>query len=342
MSDEVKKTILGLTVKQWVVKTIGLVIGLVLVSTVTKSTGFPPIFTTLFSIYVVACYLFYIIIDLPPMKPLTGTRAFIYLMITFVMFSGIYAGAGTILPQFDPINEIAKLNKPPFKMAGAAGPELIAAGLEVFEANKCFNCHQAIGKGTSERGPNFDIHQIALKLPDELKEDILEPRKRFAKGFLDKKSKKAMPTYYAEEISTDEMAALLAFLGSLWNKEKMPERGKADGEEPMLSWSDDPEILAIAQEVFEGKAYEDLNCAACHGKDGTPLMDGARDFRDPNAESKRPGREGQKLKDWSDADWFDSVSNGIEDTPMMAWLEEYPPRAIWLAIAYAKQFSKGK
>ncbi|MFQ5432711.1 MAG: c-type cytochrome [Nitrospinota bacterium] len=340
MTDDVKRTILGLTVKQWVVKTAGLVIGLIAVVNVTKSAGFPPIFTKLFSIYVIACYLFYILIDLPPMKPLTGFRAFLYLMITFFLFSAIYSGAGRSLPQFNPLNEIAKINKPPFKMGEAAGPELIAAGLEVFETNKCFNCHQAAGKGTSNRGPNFDLHQIGLLPKDDLMGDILDPRKEQAKGFEDPKSKKAMPTYYGEEISKDEMAALLAFLGTLWNKEKMPVRGKVEGTEPMLKWSEDPEIIAMGQQVFEGKMYEDLNCSACHGKDGVPLMDGARDLRNPESESKRPGREGEKLKDWTDADWFDSVSNGIEDTPMMPWLEEYPPRAIWLAIAYAQQFHK--
>jgi mono/diheme cytochrome c family protein len=340
MSDKTGRRILGLTAKQWIRKTAGFIIGIIILFKVTDSAGFPIIFTKLFAIYVTACYLFYIIIDLPPMKPLTDRRAFIYLLVTFFGFSGIYAGASASLPQFDPSVEIAKLNKPPFKLGEAAGPELIAAGLEVFEINKCFNCHQAVGKGTSNRGPNFDTHQIGLRPKDELKEDILNPRKRFAKGFEDAKSKKAMPTYYGEEISDDEFEALLAFLSSIWNKDKMPVRGKMDSNDPILKWNEDPEIIALGQEVFEGKMYEDLNCSACHGRDGVPLMDGARDFRDPNATSKRPGHEGKKIKDWTDADWFDSVSNGIEDTPMMAWLEEYPPRAIWLAIAYAQQFHK--
>ena len=59
MTGDVKKTILGLTVKQWAVKTTGLVIGLTAVVGATKSAGFPVIFTKLFSIYVVACYLFH-------------------------------------------------------------------------------------------------------------------------------------------------------------------------------------------------------------------------------------------------------------------------------------------
>ena len=83
--------------------------------------------------------------------------------------------------------------------------------------------------------------------------------------------------------------------------------------------------------------YEDLNCGVCHGKDGIPLMEGARDLRNPQSQSRHSDR---LLKDWTDADWFHSVSEGIEDTPMAAWIEEYPPKAIWLAIAYAKQFHK--
>lgn len=333
------KRILGLSTRQWIIKIMGLVIGLSVVYQVTQAVGFPIIFTKLFSIYVVACFLFYVIIDLPPMKPLTRGRATIYLFITIFGFSFIYAKAAALLPQFDPQIEIAKINKPPINLGTLAGPEVIAAGKELFETNKCFNCHKASGTGSSTRGPNFDLIQVGLNTPDELKEAILDPRKLVAKGFEDAKSKKAMPTYYNEEINDDEMTALVAFLQSLWTKDEIPMRGKEDMG-PLVPWDEDPEIIAIGQQVFEGELYDDLNCAACHGKDGVPLMEGARDLRDPNAESAVNG--GKKLKDMTNAEWFKSVSEGVEDTPMMAWIEDYPPKAIWLAIAYAKQFHKKK
>lgn len=337
MNSQNNRTILGLTAKQWVKKIAGLIIGLTFVIGGTIYTGFPIIFTKLFSIYTVACFLFYVIIDLPPMKPLTGGRALIYLLITFLGFSIFYSQAAANLPQFDPKYEIAKINKPPLDIGSIAGPEMIAAGLEVFEQNKCFNCHQCGGKGSSNRGPHFDLVQIGLKTKDELMDDIIHPRKTQSKGFEDPKSRKAMPDYYGEDISKDEFKALLAFIQSIWSKELMPLRGKKDSDVPMVRWDEDPEMIALGKKVFEGQIYEDLNCAACHGKDGIPIMDGARDFRDPNALSKRNGK---KLKDWTDADWFDSVANGVEDTPMMPWIEDYPPKAIWLAISYAKQFHK--
>ncbi|MBI5237697.1 MAG: c-type cytochrome, partial [Deltaproteobacteria bacterium] len=219
--------------------------------------------------------------------------------------------------------------------------EAIKAGEAVYKKNKCANCHKFKEMGTSMRGPNFDLVQIGLMDDKWLKMSIVDPRKEAAKGFEDQKSKTAMPTYFGEEVSEDEMGALIAFLRTGWSKEQVPVRGKEDVG-PMVRWDDDPEMLALGKEVFEGNLYPGLNCSVCHGKDGIPIMQGARDLRDPNSVSKRPDREGKKLKDWTDADWFDSVSKGIPKTPMMAWLEQYPPRAIWLAVIYSKQFSKGK
>jgi len=104
-----------------------------------------------------------------------------------------------------------------------------------------------------------------------------------------------------------------------------------------MRWDEDPEIIALGKKVFEGETYEDLFCAGCHGKDGAFLINGARDLRTSQSVSRNHDR---LLKDWTDADWFKSVSLGVPPSPMMAWLDEYPPKAIWLAIAYAKQFHK--
>ncbi|MCR4287131.1 MAG: cytochrome c [Deltaproteobacteria bacterium] len=326
---------------KFIKKFIAYVIGAVILTAVTNKAGFPPLFIVIFNVYAFACFLFYVIIDLPAMKQLTGWRAFVYLIATFALFSGLYTGVTAFLPQFNPEIEIAEIRKPPVKLATLSGPEVVKAGEAVFNKNKCANCHKFKGTGTSMRGPHFDLVQIGLEDEKWLKEAIVNPRKDAAKGFEDQKSKTAMPTYFGEEILEDEMGALLAFLKTGWSKENMPVRGKEDVG-PMVRWDEDPEMLALGKEAFEGNLYPGLNCTVCHGKDGIPIMQGARDLRDPNAISKRPGREGKKLKDWTDADWFDSVANGIPKTPMMAWLEQNPPRSIWLAIAYAKQFSKGK
>lgn len=317
------------------------IIGAAILTAITNKAGFPPVFIIIFNVYAFACFLFYVIIDLPAMKQLTGWRAFVYLIVTFALFSGLYTGVAAFLPQFNPEFEIEELRKPPVKLAALSGPEVVKAGEDVFKKNKCANCHKFKGMGTSMRGPNFDLVQIGLEDEKWLKEAIINPRKDATKGFEDQKSKTAMPTYFGEEISEDEMGALIAYLQTGWSKENMPVRGKEDAG-PMVRWDEDPEMLALGKKAFEGKIHRDLNCSKCHGKDGIPTDDDVRDLRNPNSESKRPGREKQKLKDWTDADWFDSVANGIPDSEMDAWLEDYPPRSIWLGIAYAKQFSKGQ
>lgn len=320
-------------------KVIAYIIGTVVVSVVASKAGFPPLFVVIFDVYVFACFLFYIIIDLPPMKRHTGIRTFVNLVFTFALFSAIYIGVTAFLPQFDPEYERAEIRKPPLRLAGFAGPEAIKAGEDVFNKNKCANCHKFKGKGTSIRGPNFDLMQIGLRDRDWLIDAIIDPREEQPFGFEDAKSKTAMPIYFGEDITEDEMGALIAYLQTGWNGEQMPMIGKEDV--GMVRWDEDPKMLALAKRTFFGKEYKDLNCSTCHGKDGIPTDDETKDLRDPDGESERPGRKGQKLKDWSDADWFDSVSNGVDDSEMEPWLELYPPRAIWLGIVYAKQFSKG-
>ena len=127
------------------------------------------------------------------------------LLATYALASGIFITATAKLPQFDPEFELAKLNKPPLVLGDAAGPEVIAAGREVFQNNKCFNCHKVFWEGNSDRGPNLGTKQIGLYSKDYIKEQILDPRKKQSPGFDDPKSIKAMPTYYDEDLSEDEL-----------------------------------------------------------------------------------------------------------------------------------------
>jgi hypothetical protein len=66
-------------------------------------------------------------------------------------------------------------------------------------------------------------------------------------------------------------------------------------------------------------------------------MEGARDLRNPLSKSRNHDKP---MKDWTDADWFKSVAHGIEETPMMPWIDDYPVKAIWLALTYDSQFHK--
>lgn len=318
----------------WLKKVIWYILSVVVISVGTGYVGFTYPFIFIFNLFVFAAFLLYILIDLPPLKHPESTSGRIGLLLgTFFVGGVIYTIVGFVLPQFDPQFEIAKINRPPFVRV-EPGPKLIAAGKEVFMANKCINCHKAAGEGSSDRGPDFDLWQMGLQPPEYLKEHILDPKKKQAKGFEDEKSRKAMPTYFGEEISALEMDALVAFIGTLWNHEKMPVRGKAGA---YIPWDEDPEMIALGQKVFEGEIYEDLNCAVCHGKDGVALMEGARDLRNPLSKSRNHDRV---MKNWTHADWFKSVAHGVEETPMMSWIDDYPARAIWLALTYDSQFHK--
>ena len=261
------------------------------------------------------------------------------LLATYALASGIFITVTAQLPQFDPEFELAKLNKPPVKLSGLAGPEVIAAGREIFENNKCFNCHKVFWEGNSDRGPNLGTKQIGLYSDDYIKEQILEPRKKQAPGFEDPKSVKAMPTYYGDDIEGDEMVALIAYLKTMRDPTHMPVEGKFPNQ---WTWWDDPEIIKQGQTVFEGTepATEGLNCAVCHGKDGIPMMTGALDFRNENHKDtdKMPDHIDDLLKDWPDALWYKRVTRGVTGSPMAPWGTIFPHLYLWKAEAYARTF----
>ena len=262
------------------------------------------------------------------------------LLATYALASGIFITVTAQLPQFDPEFELSKLNKPPVKLSGLAGPEVIAAGREVFENNKCFNCHKVFYEGNSDRGPNLGTKQIGLYSEDYIKEQILEPRKIQAPGYDDPKSYKAMPTYYGDDIGDDEMVALVSYLKTLRDPTHMPVEGKFPNQ---WTWWDDPKIVAEGKQVFEGlePATEGLNCAVCHGKDGIPMMTGALDFRNENNidSLKIPDRlEGVVLKDWPDHLWYKRVTRGVVGTPMAPWGMIFQHLYLWKAEAYARTF----
>jgi len=262
------------------------------------------------------------------------------LLATYALASGIFIGVTAQLPQFDPEFELAKLNKPPIKLTGLAGPEVIAAGREVFENNKCFNCHKVFWEGNSDRGPNLGTKQIGLYSDDYIKEQILDPRKIQAPGFDDPKSYKAMPTYYGDDIDDDEMTALVAYLKTMRDPTHMPVEGKFGNQ---WTWWDDKDVIAEGKQVFEGvhPATDGLNCAVCHGKDGIPMMTGALDFRDPNNKdtTKIEGDHTDKLlKDWPDDLWYRRVTRGVPNTPMAPWGMIFNHLYLWKAEAYARTF----
>ena len=264
----------------------------------------------------------------------------IRILTTYALASAIFIVVTAQLPQFDPEIELAKLNKPPVVLAGLAGPEVIAAGREVFENNKCFNCHKVFWEGNSDRGPNLGSKQIGLYSEDYIKGQILNPRENQAPGFEDPKSKKAMPTYYGDDLSEDELSVLVSYLKTLRDPTHMPVEGKFPNQ---WTWWDDKDAIAEGKLVFEGThpQTEGLLCAVCHGTDGIPMMTGALDFRNENNPdtTKIEGDHTDKLlKDWPDALWYRRVTRGVPETPMAAWGMIFPHLYLWKAEAYARTF----
>ena len=303
--------------------------------------GFPVWWQIEFVAFAFVGLAFFLLLDTRTLKPEKSNFSWAFrLLTTYALASGLFITITAFLPQFDPQVEVDKLNRPPLKLSGLAGPEVIAAGREVFENNKCFNCHKVFWEGNSDRGPNLGTRQIGLYSEDYIKEQILDPRKDQAPGYEDKKSKKAMPTYYGEDLSEDELSALISYLKTLRNPTSMPVEGKFPNQ---WTWWDDPKIIAEGKVVFEGfePATEGLNCAVCHGTEGIPMMTGALDFR--NAENmdteKMPDRlDGVKMKDWPDALWYKRVTRGIDGTPMAPWGMIFQHLYLWKAEAYARTF----
>ena len=264
----------------------------------------------------------------------------IRILTTYALASAIFIVVTAQLPQFDPEIELAKLNRPPIKLEGLAGPEVVAAGREVFENNKCFNCHKVFWEGNSDRGPNLGSKQIGLYSEDYIKGQILNPRENQAPGFEDPKSKKAMPTYYGDDLSEDELSVLVSYLKTLRDPTHMPVEGKFPNQ---WTWWDDKDAIAEGKLVFEGThpQTEGLLCAVCHGTDGIPMMTGALDFRNENNSdtTKIEGDHTDKLlKDWPDALWYRRVTRGVPETPMAPWGTIFPHLYLWKAEAYARTF----
>ncbi len=94
-------------------------------------------------------------------------------------------------------------------------------------------------------------------------------------------------------------------------------------------WWTDEKVIASGKEMYDGKKSLDVNCAACHGLNGMPVLTGTRDLRDASL-----------VNQWSDGYWFWRISDGVPDTAMTAWKEKLSEEEIWQVIAYARTFSQ--
>src|SRR5688500_1322759 len=89
---------------------VGLVIGGMLVG-VAKVFAFPPVFQIMFFIYAMLGAGVFILLDAPSLGTMGGMKAILGLVAFYVVVSTIYIGGASLLPQFDPQDEMGKIDK---------------------------------------------------------------------------------------------------------------------------------------------------------------------------------------------------------------------------------------
>jgi mono/diheme cytochrome c family protein len=97
---------------------------------------------------------------------------------------------------------------------------------------------------------------------------------------------------------------------------------------PAGYWAD-PKIIKEGKEIYEGMVNAMVNCSACHGMDGKPMLPGARDFRDASYMGKM-----------TDSYWFWRISEGVSDTQMAGFKKMLKEEQIWKLISYENTFAK--
>lgn len=90
----------------------------------------------------------------------------------------------------------------------AAGDEVGAQGAEVFNANGCGSCHALTAAGaTGAIGPDLDL-TLANQDAAEIEESIVDPNAQIVDGF----DPDIMPATYGDELSPEDLEALVAYL----------------------------------------------------------------------------------------------------------------------------------
>ncbi len=95
-------------------------------------------------------------------------------------------------------------------------------------------------------------------------------------------------------------------------------------------WWTDPKVITEGKKIYDGMVDPDVVCAACHGRDGRPLLTGTRDLRDAEYVSKM-----------TDSYMYWRTAEGVPQTPMTPWKGKLKEDQIWKVIAYTHTFSHG-
>ena len=281
--------------------------------------GFFPVFIWTMVAYAWICFLVLVALDAKPMKEQTPASGMANLVIFYLVMCVGYVSMGYALPQYEPKWEIKKLTGDRGDLSKADKPTLIKVGGEIFKDFECFNCHNASPGGIKKRGPN--LAETSLGSDENITMNIVEPQKEISKGYDLPKIRDAMPDYYGTQIKPLERKALLEFLKSLQAEGSVSTEAMPEG------WWTDPKVIEEGGRIYEGLVNPDVMCGACHGSEGPPLMEGARDFR-----------QKEYMDSKTDKELFDAVTNGVlkngEPTPMTAWGEMINPGQRWKVLAY--------
>ena len=121
--------------------------------------------------------------------------------------------------------------------------------------------------------------------------------------------------------------------------EKLPPVPKeyADKHMPKGGWTDQA-MIAAGKKIFEEKTkkielegkMQEVQCAACHGKDGKPKKRGVKNMSSAKVFNR-----------YSDSFWFWRISEGVPKTKMKAWKDDLTEEQRWQVMAYEHHFSHG-
>jgi cytochrome c len=89
---------------------IGLIVGGALLG-VTKALEFPTVFQMMFFAYAILGAAVFILLDAPPLKPMSGVKALGALLVFYVILCVAYIAGASMWPQYDPEDEKGKIDK---------------------------------------------------------------------------------------------------------------------------------------------------------------------------------------------------------------------------------------
>src|SRR5437870_12007897 len=89
---------------------IGIVVGIFLVG-LARALDFPPLFQIMFFTYAMLGTAVFILLDAPSVKPISGAKALVSLVVFYIVLSGVYIGGASLWPQYDPEDEKGKIEK---------------------------------------------------------------------------------------------------------------------------------------------------------------------------------------------------------------------------------------